>query len=54
MHYVDDELTEEKSLNQALLARNEELETQLAVEVQEQATKSIVNIDFIMPKIHLD
>jgi hypothetical protein len=29
MHFVDNELTEEKASNQLLLVRNEELETQL-------------------------
>jgi hypothetical protein len=54
MHYVDKEPTKEKALNQALLARNEELESQLATEVQEKTDKSIVNIDFTIPKILLD
>jgi hypothetical protein len=54
MHYVDNEPTKEKALNQALLARNEELESQLATKVQEKTDKSIVNIDFTIPKILLD
>jgi hypothetical protein len=32
MQILDDEVTEEKALNKALLARNQELETQLAAE----------------------
>jgi hypothetical protein len=54
MHFVDDELTEEKALNQTLLARNEELETQLAAEIQEKIGKSTFNINLIRPQRYLD
>jgi hypothetical protein len=39
---LDDELKEERDLNQTLLARNQELMTQLAMESKDKADKHIL------------
>jgi hypothetical protein len=39
---LDDELKEERALNQTLLARNQEVETQLSVESRDKAGKHIL------------
>jgi hypothetical protein len=39
---LDDELKEERALNQTLLARNQELKTQLAMESKDKADKHIL------------
>jgi hypothetical protein len=42
---LDDELKEERTLNQTLLARNQEIETQLTTEGNEKASKYILCIN---------
>jgi hypothetical protein len=49
---LDDELKEEKALNKALLARNQELETQLAAESREKTGKHTLSTNSAMPQIY--
>jgi hypothetical protein len=53
MHFVDDDLTDKKALNQMVLAKNEELENQLVAEIQEKTSKSTLSINLTMPKRYL-
>jgi hypothetical protein len=47
---LEDGLTEENVVNKALLARNQELETQLATESRDQTDKHTLHINSIMPE----
>jgi hypothetical protein len=45
---LEDELIEEKALNKTLLARNQELETQLAAERREKTSKHTLSTNSVM------